>query len=83
MIVHVRKEKCSFEYESKKKYNETCRPCNVNLRMYEELILILNQALCSLDISLNHLFHESIEGDLALPSKDAFRFGRVTKEKTD
>src|ERR1700690_3671340 len=44
-------------------------------------VLILDQALRSLKISIHHLPHKGVEIDLALPPKQLLSFIRVTQQK--
>lgn len=46
-----------------------------------DLILVLNEALDGLEVSLDHLLDETGEVDFALPAQEPFSFGRVTEEE--
>lgn len=45
------------------------------------LVLILHERCRRLQVGLNHLLHERLEIHLALPSKQALGFGRVSEQK--
>jgi len=45
-----------------------------------DLILILDEALSSLEIGLNHLLDKSVKVDLALPPEKAFGLGGVAQQ---
>jgi len=55
----------------------------MNLYQFLDLILVLDEALAGLEVSLDHLLDETREIDLTLPAKKPFSFSRITEEKVD
>lgn len=57
-------------------------PCKYeSICQFLDLILVLNEALDGLEVSLDHLLDETGEVDFALPAQEPFSFGRVTEEE--
>ena len=55
----------------------------MNLYRFLDLILVLDEALAGLEVSLDHLLDETREIDLTLPAKEPFSFSRITEEKAE
>jgi hypothetical protein len=70
----------SVYYRAQKGGDESRRMLTVQIIT---LVLVLDEASCSLEVGLDHLLDEAVEVYLALPSENAFSLGGVTMQQAE